>query len=61
MGAKHNDILGAWSCHHCHDLVDGRMPDATISTTMRRLYHLTGIVRTQDILIAEGKIRAKST
>lgn len=55
MGTKRHDIHGAWSCSHCHDLVDGRI-SADISVSMRRLYLLEGIIRTQDALIAEGKL-----
>ncbi len=55
MGTKASDLHGAWACSHCHDLVDGR-GSTLVSVTMRRLYHLEGIIRTQKILIDEGKI-----
>ena len=57
MGTKFKDdydLLGAWSCHHCHDVVDGRL--GILSKSLRRLYHLEGMVRTLSILIDEGVV-----
>lgn len=56
MGLKSHDLLGAWACSHCHDLVDGRITDAIISNSARRLLHLDGVIRTQQKLIGMGII-----
>jgi len=58
MGLKHDDILASWACFHCHSLVDGR-GDGIVSVPSRRRYHLEGMARTIEILIAEGKIGVK--
>ena len=55
MGMKHHDLLGAWGCSKCHDYVDNRTGIA--SQTMRKLYHLEGMVRTLQCLIDEGVIQ----
>lgn len=57
MGAKRHDLHGAWACSHCHDLVDGRIADATVSTIWLRQLHLEGVIRTQERLIEKGVLR----
>jgi hypothetical protein len=54
MGMKPPDLFGAWACSACHDEVDRR----TILTDADyvNLAHLQGVIRTQSILLAEGKI-----
>ncbi|QIG05143.1 DUF1364 domain-containing protein [Proteus sp. ZN5] len=54
-GIKPNDIFGAWACSDCHDEIDRRtrITDAEYA----KQCHLEGVIRTQDILIKEGKIK----
>ena len=55
MGHKQNDLFGAWGCSSCHDAVDGR----TIvkqPATLLSLWHHEAVIRTQEILIEEGKL-----
>ncbi|MCO8052432.1 DUF1364 domain-containing protein [Proteus penneri] len=56
IGIKPNDVFGAWACSACHDEIDRRtrITDAEYA----KQCHLEGIIRTQDILIKEGKIKA---
>ena len=60
MRQKEHDLIGAWACPNCHDLVDGRVqvPDE------RRVYvvseFLRGIIKTQQKVLRalkEGKVR----
>lgn len=55
-GIKPNDVFGAWACSDCHDEIDRRtrITDAEYA----KQCHLEGVIRTQDILIKEGKIKA---
>lgn len=45
MGMKPPDIIGAWSCGHCHDICDGRGKSA-IPRIEVRLAHTEGVLRT---------------
>jgi hypothetical protein len=56
MGMKAPDLLGAWCCSACHDLVDKRRFEKDIDFTFVRLAHALGVFRTQAILLKEGKI-----
>jgi hypothetical protein len=56
-GLKAPDIFIAFGCQQCHDVCDGRMP-SEYSYEQRRLMLLEGMVRTQAILLREGKIAA---
>ena len=57
MGTKHNDFTGgAWGCSSCHDLVDGRVT-SKYPRELLKLWHLEGVIRTQETLIAEGKVK----
>lgn len=56
MGYKHSDIFGAYGCSACHDAVDGRAPCEIPAETLR-LWHMDGMQRTQEIMLAEGLIR----
>ena len=55
IARKRDDRHGAWGCHRCHDAVDGRVrcdfPDTTL-----RLWLLEAVIRTQEVLIGEGKL-----
>lgn len=55
IGMKPHDILGAWACSACHDEIDRRT--RIFENKSVRLAHAEGVIRTQDILIKEGKIR----
>jgi len=59
MGMKRPDTSGAWACSDCHDTVDGRN-DAQAKYGYKRAeiseMFLEGVIRTQERLIAEGKI-----
>lgn len=51
------DLIGAWACSDCHDVIDGRVRIAA-DRDILRLWHLEGMVRTLDILTREGVIKA---
>ena len=53
MARKSADIHAAIGCSDCHDCVDGRRAHG-IDPDSRRLYLLDGVIRTQQIWIAEG-------
>ena len=53
MGTKCLDIHGAYSCHSCHDILDGRR-QTDYSQEFLLLSHLMGMKRTQEILVIEG-------
>lgn len=55
-GFKSPDQLGAWACFDCHDAVDRRRY-LDYDKDFVRLAHLEGMLRTQAILIKEGKIK----
>lgn len=57
MGTKPNNLQAAWCCHYCHSICDGRAraPEGLTRDAVR-LYHAEGVMRTQDILIREGKV-----
>lgn len=48
IGMKPPDVLGAWACANCHDIVDGRAPLPTGYYTREqvRLAHAEGVLRT---------------
>jgi hypothetical protein len=56
MGIKPHDLLGAWACSSCHDEIDRR--SHRIGPDEAALAHLEGVIRTQAILIKEGKVAA---
>lgn len=53
MGMKVLDIHGAYACHNCHDILDGRKK-SDLSKEEILLYHLLGMKRTQEILVRKG-------
>ncbi|SCC28462.1 DUF1364 domain-containing protein [Gilliamella intestini] len=55
VGMKPNDLQGAWACSACHDEIDRRT--RIFENEFVRLAHAEGVIRTQGILIKEGKIR----
>jgi len=60
IGLKPPDLIGAWGCAYCHNLCDGRANRNVLSMTYNevRLYHAEAVLRTQAILIKEGKVSA---
>ncbi len=57
MAHKAPDLLGAWACSSCHDLIDGRSRVSGIPRERVKLLHLEGILRTQAELIAEEAVK----
>jgi hypothetical protein len=60
VGIKPPDILGAWCCGPCHDMVDGRVKrvidGCVVSDEYIKLAHAEGVMRTIYQLEKEGKI-----
>lgn len=46
MGLKSPDVLGAWCCAPCHDVVDGRTHLPNLTRVEVRLAHSEGVMRT---------------
>ena len=55
IGQKAYDQLGAWCCSCCHGAIDGQVK-TDYSKDELELSHLWGVMRTQAILIEEGKL-----
>ena len=59
-GKKVSDILGAYSCSNCHDLIDGRASNEyQYSKAELMLMHFQGMAETQLKLIEQGLIVEK--
>lgn len=61
-GIKPPDLMGAWCCAKCHDLIDGRTRVKGLSQEMVgrdevRLAHAEGVLRTVAALRAMGAIK----
>jgi hypothetical protein len=56
MGLKAPDLLGAWACDSCHSLYDRRQKSDFDPDFITRCF-LEGVIRTQSVLIREGKVR----
>lgn len=56
VGMKADDLFGAWCCSSCHDAIDRR--NRTVDAEYAHTLHLEGIIRTQAVLISEGKLKA---
>jgi hypothetical protein len=54
MGQKAPDLLGAWACSACHNEVDRRTTHCERDFVRTCMYE--GVIRTQRILILEGKV-----
>lgn len=52
---KSPDLMAAFGCSSCHDIVDLRVRSRFTHEEVR-LMHAEGVMRTQYILIKEGKI-----
>lgn len=64
IGEKMQNIHGAYGCSRCHDFVDGRLlegrfggDDFLPNPEQRRIYHLEGMVRTQELMIRNGILK----
>ena len=55
MGAKREDIHGAFCCSACHDVLDGRA-NSNYKPELLELWHHHGVMRTQEIWLREGLI-----
>ena len=55
-GQKVPDLLGAYSCSACHDVVDGRRY-TDLPRDFVKLAHLEGMAETQIKLLAKGLIK----
>lgn len=55
-GQKVSDILGAYGCSCCHDVVDGRQRSNFTGQELR-VMHLEGMAETQLKLLAKGLIK----
>jgi hypothetical protein len=53
MGIKPLDLIGAWACSDCHNLIDGRHTSA-FSREQLDLMHLEGMCRTIQALHKRG-------
>lgn len=57
-GIKPPDLLGAWCCSSCHDVVDGRYRAKSIrDSEQSRFYHAEGVMRTINELIMRGRLK----
>lgn len=56
IGTKQADLFGAYSCSRCHSVIDGEKQKHWTPETIK-LWHLEGIIRTQQIMLDQGLIR----
>jgi len=61
-GLKPPDVMGAWCCAKCHDLIDGRaklngLAQEMISHDLIRLAHAEGCLRTIAALVKIGAVK----
>ena len=54
MALKRSSIHGAYACLCCHAWLDGGYVYDRVNGQFRDLYHLEGVIRTQQIMIDEG-------
>lgn len=57
VGCKHSDHKAAFACSACHEWVDGGYIQQGYNRDTRDLWHLEGVIRTQDRLIEKGFIQ----
>jgi hypothetical protein len=55
MGQKPHDLHIAWGCASCHACCDGQMK-STYTREQLRLFLAEAVLRTQAVLIREGKL-----
>lgn len=56
IGIKSPDLLGAWCCYNCHQLVDRHAHMANLTQQDVKIAHLEGVLRTIAALVREGAI-----
>ena len=56
MGMKAHDLHGAFGCHVCHAIVDGRRKVKEFTRDELRLMFYQGMVRTQKVWLREGMV-----
>jgi len=56
VGRKPPDWIGAYSCAHCHDVVDARVFAHDYSRDRVRLAHAEGVIESIGRLIAAGRL-----
>lgn len=56
-GMKPPDLLGAWCCSSCHDVLDGRVQTKDADYAWNHLAHAEGCLRTINELIRQGKLK----
>ena len=55
LALKAYDVHGAYCCHSCHDVLDGRKP-SDYEKEWLELIHLRGVIKTQEKMIEKGLI-----
>lgn len=55
LALKAYDVHGAYCCHSCHDILDGRKP-SDYDKEWLELIHLRGVIKTQEKMIEKGLI-----
>ena len=55
LNVKAHDIHVAWACYACHDWLHTQWTIKHVKDE-RDLLHLRGVIRTQKVLIKEGKL-----
>ena len=56
MGMKCPDLIGAWCCSSCHDVLDGRRK-TQFTRDQIATYKFEGVIRTQGELIKMGAVK----
>jgi len=56
LAIKSLDIHGAYCCAACYNIIDGRVK-SEFPHELIKLWHLQGVMRTQEILVKEGLIK----
>lgn len=56
VGMKPPDLLGAWCCSSCHDVVDGRTPYHDFAKAQIQFWFAEGVLRTIYQLTKQGKL-----
>jgi len=55
LNVKADDLLVAWACYYCHRWLDTEWT-RTVQRLERDIWHIQGIIRTQQVLISENKL-----
>ena len=53
LALKAYPMHGAYCCHSCHDILDGRKP-SDYDKEWLELIHLRGVIKTQEKMIEKG-------